>query len=239
MSKIENAVKWMEATAADNTHGYDQKYRWGEKGDYDCSAAVITACEQAGIPLKTNGATYTGNIIPAAAKCGFVDVTAKVNLATGAGLVRGDILLKPGKHVAMFCGNGKEVEASINELGKATGGKPGDQTGREFLIRSYRNYPWTNILRYVEQEPAKVETKTQEVKVEEPVQVDDKKTYRVVGGSLYVRTKPKGDAVGILREGATVTCEGHTETVDGVKWLRIPYKGKVCWIKREFVKKVK
>lgn len=48
----------------------------------------------------------------------------------------------------MYCGNGKEVEASINEKGTATGGKPGDQTGKEFLIRSYRNYPWTNVLRY-------------------------------------------------------------------------------------------
>lgn len=49
---------------------------------------------------------------------------------------------------AMYCGDGKEVEASINEKGTAHGGKPGDQTGKEFLIRSYRNYPWTNILRY-------------------------------------------------------------------------------------------
>ena len=48
----------------------------------------------------------------------------------------------------MYCGNGKEVEASINEKGKATGGKPGDQTGKEFLIRSYRNYPWNRVLRY-------------------------------------------------------------------------------------------
>lgn len=27
---------------------------------------------------------------------------------------------------------------------------PGDQTGREFLIRPYRNYPWDVVLRYVE-----------------------------------------------------------------------------------------
>ena len=44
---------------------------------------------------------------------------------------------------------GKEVEASINEKGlTAHGGKPGDQTGKEFLIRSYRNYPWNCVLRY-------------------------------------------------------------------------------------------
>ena len=54
----------------------------------------------------------------------------------------------------MYCGNGKEVEASINEKGTATGGKPGDQTGKEFLIRSYRNYPWTNVLRYAAESQA-------------------------------------------------------------------------------------
>lgn len=77
-------------------------------------------------------------------------LTSKVNLATGAGLQRGDILLNEKRHVAMYCGNGLEVEASINENGRATGGKPGDQTGREFLIRSYRNYPWNVVLRYTE-----------------------------------------------------------------------------------------
>ena len=74
-------------------------------------------------------------------------ITHEVNLKTGAGLVRGDVLLNTSHHTAMYCGNGKEVEAFINE-GTATGGKPGDQTGREFLIRSYRNYPWTHVLRY-------------------------------------------------------------------------------------------
>ena len=89
--------------------------------------------------------------------CGFQDVTKSVNLATGAGLKRGDVLLNHVHHVAMFCGNGKEVEASINEKGTATGGKPGDQTGREFLIRPYRNYPWNVVLRYPEAATANTE----------------------------------------------------------------------------------
>ena len=148
MSKIESAVSWMESKAKDNRHGYDQRYRWGEKGDYDCSAAVITAWEQAGVLVKTNGATYTGNMYDAFYFCGFKDVTASVNLSTGAGLRRGDVLLNKRKHTAMYCGNGLEVEASINENGGITGGIPGDQTGREFLIRAYRNYPWDCVLRY-------------------------------------------------------------------------------------------
>ena len=144
----EKAISWMENTANDNSHGYDQIYRWNEKGDYDCSSAVITAWQNAGVPVKTKGATYTGNMYNVFLSCGFKDVTSSVNLSTGAGLMRGDVLLNHQKHVAMYCGNGKEVEASINEKGTATGGQPGDQTGKEFLIRSYRNYPWNVILRY-------------------------------------------------------------------------------------------
>ena len=150
MTKIEKAVQQMEAWANDPRHGYDQIYRWGEKGDYDCSSAVIQACQNAGIPVKTGGATYTGNMYSVFLKNGFKDVTASVNLATGAGLQRGDVLLNHVHHVAMYCGNGKEVEASINEKGTATGGRPGDQTGKEFLIRPYRNYPWNVVLRHKE-----------------------------------------------------------------------------------------
>lgn len=150
MTKTEKAIKQMETWAADNSHGYDQIYRWGEKGDYDCSSAVISAWQAAGVPVKTKGATYTGNMKEVFLSCGFTDVTGKINRSTGSGLQRGDVLLNETHHVAMYCGNGKEVEASINEKGTATGGKPGDQTGKEFLVRSYRNYPWDCVLRYQE-----------------------------------------------------------------------------------------
>lgn len=156
MSKTENAIAWMEKMAADNSHGYDQIYRWGQKGDYDCSAAVISAWQQAGVKVRDAGATYTGNMLNAFLKCGFIDVTKSINLATGSGLKRGDVLLNTSHHTAMYCGNGREVEASINEKGTATGGTPGDQTGREFLVRSYRNYPWNHVLRY--NEPAAQKT---------------------------------------------------------------------------------
>lgn len=142
----EKAISQMEAWAADSSHGYDQANRWGP--DYDCSSAVISAWELAGVPVKTNGATYTGNMRGVFLRCGFDDVTAGVDLATGAGLQRGDVLLNTQHHTAMYCGNGMEVEASINENGGVTGGMTGDQTGREFLVRPYRNYPWDCVLRY-------------------------------------------------------------------------------------------
>lgn len=150
MNKAEKATQQMEEWANNERHGYDQIYRWGEKGDYDCSSAVIQAWENAGVPVKSNGATYTGNMYDVFTSLGFQDVTGQVYLSTGEGLKRGDVLLNKAHHTAMYCGNGKEVEASINEKGTAAGGSPGDQTGKEFLIRSYRNYPWNCVLRYQE-----------------------------------------------------------------------------------------
>lgn len=150
MSKIESAIKFMEDTARDNSHGYCQTHRWGADGDYDCSALVITAWERAGVKVKSAGATYTGNMYSVFTKIGFKDVTSSINLSNGSGLRRGDVLLNDNHHTAMYCGNGLEVEASINEKGTATGGRPGDQTGREILIRAYRNYPWNRVLRYNE-----------------------------------------------------------------------------------------
>lgn len=150
MSKIETAVNWMINTANDNRHGYDQKYRWCEKGDYDCSSAVITAWQTAGVPVKTMGATYTGNMYNVFKKCGFVDVTNSVDLSSGNGLLRGDVLLNRKHHTAIYIGNGQIAHASINENGTAINGKPGDQTGKEFYIRSYYNFPWDYVLRFNE-----------------------------------------------------------------------------------------
>lgn len=150
MSIIEKATAQMESWAKDSAHGYDQQCRWGEHGDYDCSSAVITAWQIAGVPVKSKGATYTGNMRGVFLRCGFTDVTSSVSLSNGNGLKRGDVLLNLLNHTAMYCGNGQTVEASINENGSTTGGSPGDQTGREFLVRAYRNYPWDCVLRYSE-----------------------------------------------------------------------------------------
>ena len=114
---------------------------------YDCSGLVIRCLEEAGIPAKSSGATYTGNMPEVLPKIGFKDVVKSVDLATGSGMIRGDVLLGNG-HTAFYCGNGKLVHASINEKGTVTGGKSGDQTGREICIRSYYNKPWIHVYRY-------------------------------------------------------------------------------------------
>lgn len=142
-SVIERATAQMEAWANDNTHGYSQANRWGP--DYDCSSSVIQAWQNAGVLVKSRGATYTGNMYSVFLSCGFKDVTSSCNLSTGAGMQRGDVLLNHVHHTAMYCGNGKEVEARGASFGSAA---PGDLTGDEFAIISYRNYPWNCVLRY-------------------------------------------------------------------------------------------
>ena len=172
MSKIEQAVLFMEEKAKNNKYGYDQRYRWGEYGDYDCSSLTITAFEQAGFPVKSKyGATYTGNMKQAFLKAGFKDIKDKVNIYTSTGLKRGDILLNQAHHVAVYCGSGLMVQASINEKGTTTNGKAGDQTGYEINISRYKNYRlgWDSVLRFEEKEISTMEeTKKAKTQDSEP-----------------------------------------------------------------------
>ena len=149
---INKAIDWALAIANNSAHGYDQANRWGP--NYDCSSFVISAWEQAGVPVKSKGATYTGNMYTVFLSCGFVDVSTKVNRDTGVGLQTGDVLLyhnynNDNGHTEMYVGDGKNVKASINEKGTVTGGQSGDQSGREIYVGNYYNYPWSSVLRYV------------------------------------------------------------------------------------------
>ena len=137
MSVIEKAIAWALGIANDPAHGYDQTSRWGP--DYDCSSFAIQAFKEAGLPLT---ATYTGNMKYDFLRHGFVAVTDGT-------LKRGDVLLHEKNHTALYIGNGQIVQASINERGGITGGQTGDQTGSEIGVRSYYNYPWDVVLRYV------------------------------------------------------------------------------------------
>lgn len=156
MTKVQKAVAYIKDIAADNRHGYSQVNRWGSPNtwsDYDCSSLVISAYQAAGVPVKTNGATYTGNMYSVFTKCGFKDVTKDINLATGKGLIAGDVLLNHADHTAMMISSSQLAQASIDENGNIMGGKVGDQTGYEIHTRSYYNYPWNCVLRFPEAVP--------------------------------------------------------------------------------------
>lgn len=138
MPNIMKAVQFMIDIANDNTHGYDQEHRNGP--DYDCSSLVGTALHEAG--FKVSPYSWTGNLESQLRKAGFVDCKAP--------WLPGDIHLNTRHHVCMSISNSKIAQASINEKGTVTGGKTGDQTGKEIWIRDYYEYSrgWDVHLRY-------------------------------------------------------------------------------------------
>lgn len=138
---ITSAVEWAVGIANDDTHGYDQANRWGD--DYDCSSLLIQAYEQAGCPVKTNGASSTANMRSVFVETGFNEIA----YSEGMYLVAGDVLWRDG-HCAMYIGNGQIVSAHINELGTTTGGQTGDQTGEEIDVSSFASSgEWSFVLR--------------------------------------------------------------------------------------------
>lgn len=144
MGKVDTYVDAIKRIAIDNSHGYSMASRWGSP-DYDCSSLIISVVDGAGIPVKANGATYTGNMLKAFLMAGFTDVSDKVNLATGDGLLPGDILLNEVHHTEMVIQSKLVVGAHWD-----FDGKPGDSSGLEINWKPYYNYPWDYVLRFIE-----------------------------------------------------------------------------------------
>ncbi len=139
MGYIDSAVKW----AVDIANNDSYRYVWGgwgaSDGGYDCGHFVITAYTQAGIDVKGAGATYTGDMPGAFMKCGFQNVTNSVNLSTGSGMLKGDVLINSSKHAALVQKDGgTTVEAWCSKYGIVSD-------------KAYRNDNWDYVLRYPEE----------------------------------------------------------------------------------------
>lgn len=144
-SIIEKACNWAAGIANDNSHGYSQSVRFGPS--YDCSSLVLQAYQQAGVPVRDKGGSYTGNLLAAFLACGFKDVSRQVNLVAGTGLERGDVLLYHNNgsdgHTVLYIGNRQVVNARSSEGTSDTI----DNSGNEIRIQAYWNYPWQYCLR--------------------------------------------------------------------------------------------
>ena len=131
MSDINKAVNYMVWVAANNECGYDQLHREGNP-DYDCSSLVGHALNYAGFSVRPNSTTR--NLRSQLLACGFKEIPVKDSRK------KGDIFLKEGHHVVMCVDSDKIAHASINEMNRTTGGKSGDQTGKEIRIRRFYTY---------------------------------------------------------------------------------------------------
>lgn len=165
MLKKEVATRLMEHLVNHDWHGYSQVSRWGdgegkcivnidnmpfelEQGDRDCSSAIISAFESAGI--SCGGATYTGNMRSCMTSTGnFV----WHSMSSGYIAQRGDVYLNEANHTALCTSAVPDTlaEFCISENG-TTDGTEGDQTGYESYIHDYYSYPWDGILQCVNTE---------------------------------------------------------------------------------------
>ena len=212
MTIPESATQWAIQIANDQSHGYSQSNRWGNP-DYDCSSLVLSAYKRAGVDVGQ--ATYTGNMRSELLKHGFTDVTASINLASGANLQRGDILLYhlsgTQGHTALYAGNKQIVHARGQSYGSSA---PGDQ-GSEIAVTPYSRSRWATVLRYTGGAPA-ADRKRYEVSTTLPIIKYGDTGAAVRVWQVIVGCDPDGE-FGYVTKGATLAFQTeHAIEIDGV-----------------------
>ena len=138
---INKAIAFGIKTADNKNAGYSNETRWGNP-NYDCSSLIISAFENAGIPVKEHGANCTSNMRNA-----FLE-TGQFEWIPGAqpieSLKPGDIILNESQHVEMYVGKGNNLGAHDDN-----DGVDGDSSGKEIDIAPYNFYCYIDgILRY-------------------------------------------------------------------------------------------
>lgn len=140
-SRVDRAVEEAIYLAGPGNLGYTQgPDRWHvwANGHGDCASFAITVLQNAGIDC--GGATYTGDLKPCLRRAGWSQISISRRH-------KGCLVLKPSNespnghgHVALCVDSKRVAEALANEYGTAMGGRPGDQTGNEVVVRNYNGF---------------------------------------------------------------------------------------------------
>ena len=120
-------------------------------GDRDCSSSTIDCWQEALRGSKyegaLDGATYTGDMRRVFVGSGLFEWMPMSFIAQP-----GDLYLSEAHHVAMCQSQHPDIlsEFMLNEHGTITGGKVGDQTGMESVVRGFwwPSFGWDGILHY-------------------------------------------------------------------------------------------
>ena len=164
LSVADTAAELAEHAALHDAHGYSQPNRAGvgtgatagewvtvsdgrtygiATGDRDCSSLAVECYAAQGVDC--GGAWSTSDMERKMVASGNF---ASLPRETWRNPRRGDLLLAPGKHVAIALGNGKLAEAVRSE-NHSTHGALGDQDGGEIITRGLYDDGWACVLRYV------------------------------------------------------------------------------------------
>lgn len=201
MPDLQRAIEAMDRACRVWSLGYDQGNRQDirDGGEADCSSLVIWALEQGGFDV--GDASYTGNLSENLTKRGWIRLPADLSTVRP-----GDILLNDLHHVCMvISGYGLSAtiaQASIDERGKASGGRAGDQTGyetNEKRIYTYR-HGWDCILRWSGAQPSAAKKPPSPQGSSDGTSMDQEEDMAVI-----VEPRNGGKAVGYQ---AYVTCDG-------------------------------
>lgn len=211
MGNIEKAVNYMISIAMDDSHGYDQVDRNGNP-DFDCSGLESKALNYAGFPIKLGSTTK--DLYEQLIAAGAVDIPLNSPRKMG------DILLKVGHHVAMCVSPTEIVHASMNENGRATGGKDGDQTGKEICVRSYYDYKggWDHLLRFPDAAQIAPQFPYWSVMVHDGVRFRSKPNTQ---NSSIIRTINRGEGITVGQQTSGIF---SSVDVGGIKgWIATQY----------------
>lgn len=142
MPSVDEAVRWAEGIAADNSYGYDQSKR--DTGyAVDCSSLVCRGLRHAG--FGTPSPSFSTRTMGA-----WLEAHGWVWHKGTSGVRRGDILWMSG-HTAFAASSTTIVEAYPHGT-PLWGDERGDNNGREVLIDRLNVHAWAGYWRYTGEE---------------------------------------------------------------------------------------